>query len=163
MRRLARRYGFLELLSSSDRIVSQSRQIAYEAGQELLERLRSDEGREDLPWTAYLSRKDPLDRVTLGLRSFLVDDYHFRPATVDHVLRRVISDDRAAAGEARRRNLSVLEHDRPIALAALVRAQLIEVDVPRTHELTAAVFEKKPLRPPVGRFQACLRDFLLPT
>ena len=65
------------------------------------------------------------------------------PVAVEHVLGRVEHDYRAAATDRYPEELALVEPHRPVAEAPLVGAHLLEVDVPRADDLTAATLHQQ--------------------
>ena len=68
--------------------------------------------------------------------------------SVDHVLRGVEDNNGAESGERHLIEVALFDTNGPVAYAAFMRAELIEVHVAGTDELTRAVFEHQTFSPP---------------
>ena len=113
----------------------------------------ADEAVELLPRTAGAAEQDSLERGALIGVGDRIDDQPLRPVAVDHPLRRIEGDEGAQAAKRDGAEGAVIESQRPVALAAIVRAELTEVHVPRADQGAHAVFEDEPLGPPRRRLQ----------
>src|SRR5262249_11300301 len=110
-----------------------------------------DEPREHGPRSPGAAAEDRLDRGALPRRRALADADGPRPAAGDRLLRAVEGDERLHAGERQITVRALVYAHGPVALAAFVRAQLLEVHVAGAHELTVAVLEQQSARVPGGR------------
>jgi hypothetical protein len=120
----------------------------------------SHEASQHLPWSSDLTAQDPLGTASLLGRGLLIDDDRLDPAAVDHPLRALGGDHRSHAAEPHAVQLALVDTYRPPRLAALVRAELVEVNVTRADDLAAAVLEQQAAREPALaalRPAACLR------
>jgi serine/threonine protein kinase len=110
---------------------------AYESGQHL-------------PGTSGTPRENHVQRGTLFRRSPFVDEDDLGPIAGDHVLRRIERYHGSEAGERDQPEFSGVDANCPIAQAAFMRAELIEVHVARADQLATAILEYQPFRPPTS-------------
>src|SRR4029079_10842744 len=94
------------------------------------------------------ARQNSFERPPLRIGRALVENDGLQPAAFDHALRCIERDDRACTREGHVAEFAVIDPERPVALAALVRAVLAEMHMTRTDERARTVLEDQPASKP---------------